>query len=474
MNDQKLKFDILVIGSGAGGALAAYGLQKQGFNVCMLEKGPWAKQNLKEVRAFTHYYKDQGLVGAFGNSFIGVPTGEVVGGTTKINSGTCFDTPKEIVDTWQKHYKMNIAYDELSPHFKTLRELLHISPVPTENMAKGNLFFQKGIEALGYKNHFPLHRAAKACTGSGRCCFICPKDAKQSTDVSIIPNFLKEGGTLFSQTEVTGIEEQKEGVRITCKTSALQAKKLIISAGSLSTPILIRKNKLGTHWKKAGLGLTIHPASKVFGEFLEPVYGWRGVPQALGFKHPNFPTLSFEGVFTPPALSGLVMPLEGKRLRGWLEKYDHVGSFGVMLKDTNTGWVRAFPGIGPLLHYSLHPNDFKNLIEGLRFIGLSYLASGAKRILLPISGIQNEFESFEALKQFNFSKMRPSQLYSMGFHPLGTCGMGRVVDSHLKLIGSNHIYVCDGSVVPTSLGVNPQITIMALALRLSNRFSKNS
>src|SRR3989338_2325456 len=377
MNDQKLKFDILVIGSGAGGALAAYGLQKQGFNVCMLEKGPWAKQNLKEARAFTHYYKDQGLVGAFGNSFIGVPTGEVVGGITKIN--------------------------------------------------------------------LPLHRAAKACTGSGRCCFICPKDAKQSTDVSIIPIFLKEGGTLFSQTEVTGIEEQKEGVRITCKTSALQAKKLIISAGSLSTPILIRKNKLGTHWKKAGLGLTIHPASKVFGEFLEPVYGWRGVPQALGFKHPNFPTLSFEGVFTPPALSGLVMPLEGKRLRGWLEKYDHVGSFGVMLKDTNTGWVRAFPGIGPLLHYSLHPNDFKNLIEGLRFIGLSYLASGAKRILLQISGIQNEFESFEALKQFNFSKMRPSQLYSMGFHPLGTCGMGRVVDSHLKLIGSNHIYVCDGS-----------------------------
>ena len=466
-----MKFDVCVIGSGAGGALCAYGLQKRGFNTLILEKGAWAKQGLNIITAFTNYYRDQGFVGSFGNTYIGIPTGEVVGGTTKINSGTCFNTPREVLVDWNKRLNMNIGYEDLSPHFSELTQLLSIAPVEEKYVAQGNKLFVQGLESFGFKNHFRLLRTGRDCRGSGRCCFICPNEAKQSTDIAIVPKFLALGGSLISETEVFRIEEDKTSVTLWCKNKGknkkIKCSKLIIAAGSLSSPVLIRKNKIGTAYRQAGAGLTMHPATKVFAMFDKPLYGWQGVPQAIGFKHPDFPTLSFEGVFTPPSLSGLVMPVEAERLNSWLQNYDSVASFGVMVKDTHSGTVSTIPGLGLFIRYHLHQKDFGNLIEAVRFMGLCYLKAGAQKVLLPLNGVQNEFNSLETLQNFDFSCVKPSQLYSMGFHPLGTCGINRVVDSHLKVLGSRHIYVADGSVVPTSLGVNPQITIMALALRLA-------
>ena len=467
-----MHYDVCVIGSGAGGAVCAYGLQKRGFHVAILEKGPWAQYGLDITTTFTNYYRDQGFVGSFGNAYIGIPTGEVVGGTTKINSGTCFDTPAEVIFDWNKCMGINIAHEELQPYFARLTELLSIAEVEQKYVSSANQLFVRGLETLGFKNHFPLRRAAHNCQGSGRCCFVCPNKAKHSTDVAIIPQFLEMGGKLLTQTEVVGIQEEKEHVTLLCKdkekTDKINCSKLVIAGGSLSTPILIKKNKIGTSWRKAGAGLTIHPATKVFALFKEEVKGWYGVPQAIGFKHHDFPTLSFEGVFTPKGLSGLVMPLEGPRLDYWLQHYENVASFGVMVKDTNTGTVKKISHFPLFIRYQLNLKDFRNLLEGLRFIGLCYLKAGAEKVLLPINGTHNEFDSLKTLKACDFSSVKPSQLYSMGFHPLGTCGMGRVVDDHLKVFGSDRIYVADGSVVPTSLGVNPQITIMSLAFKLSD------
>ncbi|MBI2608979.1 MAG: GMC family oxidoreductase [Deltaproteobacteria bacterium] len=474
--DERKIYDFCVIGSGAGGAVAARALQENGFHVALLEKGGFAKKGHDELSSFTKYYRDQGLMGALGNTFIGVPTGEVVGGTTKINSGTCFETPQSVVEEWRHRLHLNISYEELLPHFEKLRDILSIQEVPYDKVSNANKLFAHGLEALGFNNHFPLNRNAKNCEGSGRCCFICPQDAKQSTDIAMIPKFLKQGGSLFTQTEVISIKEKKDHVLLVCKNHLgekilFSCQKLIISGGALSSPTLIRKNKLGSEWKKAGNKLTVHPAAKVLAKFSSNVQGWHGVPQALGFKHPHFPSLSFEGVFTPPQLAAMVLPLEGEELNEWLNSYEKVASFGVMVKDSGQGKVRKYPWIGSFLSYHLHPDDFKALVEGARFMGLTYLAAGAEKILLPFNGIKNEFSSMDELKNYDFSLLKPRGLYSMGFHPLGTCGMGRVVDGELKLYGSHRIYVADGSVVPTSLGVNPQITIMSLALRLAQNLA---
>src|SRR3989338_4347364 len=468
-----MKFDVCIIGSGAGGALAAYGLQNTLGNIAIIEKGDWAKRNQDPLFSLQHYYRDQGFIGGLGKGFIGIPTGEVVGGTTTINSGTCFETPESVIQEWKDQLHISIERSELEPHFETLKTLLSIHPVPEEKISIGNKLFRNGVEALGFTSPSPLNRDEKNCDGSGRCPFVCPNEAKQSTDVAILPLFLKKGGTLLTQTTVTHIQEEKNKVLLFCKDAqkkslTVECKKLIISAGSLSTHILIRKNKLGTEWKKAGNGLTVHPAVKVLAQFKNPLYSSKGVPQAIGFKHPSFPYLSFEGVFTPPQLASLVLPLDGKSLDDWLLQYDHVASFGVLVKDRGRGTVRHYPGLGLFIHYPLHPKDFLDLVEGARFIGLAYLKAGAQKVVLPFSGSQNEFLDFNDLKEYDFGSLKPSQLYAMGFHPLGSCGIKRVVDENLKVYGSDRIFIADGSVVPSSLGVNPQITIMAFALRLAN------
>ncbi len=416
-------------------------------------------------------------MGALGNLFIGVPTGEAVGGTTTINSGTCFETPKTIVEEWNQKLNISVDYHELVPHFKTLTHLLSIKEVPENLISIGNKLFRDGLKQQGFIQYFPLKRAEHNCQGAGRCPFVCPNSAKQSVDLSLLPAFLKSGGTLLSKTTVTGISETRDGIRLTCSANntpiMIQCKTLILSAGSLSTPLLIRKNKLGSHWKHAGSGLTIHPATKVFAQFPNAIQSWKGVPQALGFKHPDYPSLSFEGVFTPMEIAGLVLPVIGSSLRDWFSHYDHVASFGVLLKDSSCGTIRSYPIYGPWLHYDLPKQDFLNLIEAARFLGLTYLAAGAKKVLMPFTTQNNEFSDYDVLKTFDFSSVKPAQINAMGFHPLGTCGMERVVDSNLKLYGSQRIFVADGSVVPTSLGVNPQITIMSLALRLAEQIKTN-
>ncbi|MBI2646107.1 MAG: GMC family oxidoreductase N-terminal domain-containing protein [Deltaproteobacteria bacterium] len=468
------KFDICIIGSGAGGALAAYGLQKKFDSIAIFEKGDWVKRSQTPLYALSHIYRDQGFVSGMGNALIGIPTGEAIGGTTVINSGTCFETPKAVIQEWKESLDINISYEELSPYFSKLRELLSIQKVSEDRISSGNKLFREGLQKLGFQNSFPLDRAEKECVGSGRCPFVCPEAAKQSTDVSILPKFLAQGGEVISNTSITHILEEKDKVLLYGKTKEgkkikSECRTLVIAGGTLSSPILIRKNRLGSHWRKTGNELSIHPALKVLAQLSYPLESWNGVPQALGFKHPNFPALSFEGVFTPPQLASIVLPLDGKNLDDWLQNYNRVASFGVLAKDTSRGKVRSYPGFGLWVWYFLNQKDFLALREGARFMGLTYLAAGAQKVVLPFNGIQNEFSNFDELKNFNFSPLKPSQLYAMGFHPLGTCGMGRVVDDHLKLYGSQRIFVADGSVVPSSLGVNPQITIMALALRLAEQ-----
>ena len=233
-----MKFDYCVIGSGAGGALAGYGLLTAGGRVAIIEKGGWAKRNQDAIVSMTKYYREQGYVGTLGNAFIGVPTGEAVGGTTTINSGTCFETPPAIVDGWRKNLNLDIHEEAFKPYFEKIKALLSVQEVPEERVSSGNRLFMEGVKKLGFHQCHRLHRAAKNCEGSGRCCFVCPKEAKQSTDVAVIPQFLEKKGTLYSHTEVTEIVEKKDRVTLLCKKDKDQKIKLEKDGGGLEMSCL--------------------------------------------------------------------------------------------------------------------------------------------------------------------------------------------------------------------------------------------
>ncbi|MEK7287474.1 MAG: GMC family oxidoreductase, partial [Elusimicrobiota bacterium] len=179
------------------------------------------------------------------------------------------------------------------------------------------------------------------------------------------------------------------------------------------------------------------------------------------------------GVYTPPELAAITMPLEGRRLKWWMDRFGHVATFGLMIQDESRGRIRYPLGPGyPYVRYIMIEADRRRMLRAIRTVAEVFFAAGAKKVLLPVNRKANEFDSARELGREDFSRARPQEIQMMAFHPLGTCAMGLVTDENLQI--SPGIFICDGSVVPESLGVNPQMTIYAFALRLAEHLLKET
>ncbi|MFI5363861.1 MAG: GMC family oxidoreductase N-terminal domain-containing protein [Elusimicrobiota bacterium] len=464
-------YDFIVAGSGAAGAAAASRLASGGARTLLLEAGPRAEVKKDAASAVAMYYGNSGLTAGMGNGLFPVAIGRTLGGTTTINSGTCLRPPRDLVDGWEKRvpgFDASAFRERVEEAWKALK----VRPVPERNCGNSARLFLRGLERLGIEGGHLLERAEDGCEGDGRCCFVCPRDAKMTSTKA----FLDPVKGLSTLTVTTGTSllsvrpASRPGGVVSAtlcdeagKRRVLNCRGLILSCGTLATPYFLRRLGL-----PAGDGLTIHPAAKVFALFDEPVEGWRGVPQAGGFWDAAEPRLRFEGAFVPPEVAPLTMPLEGRRLRWWLDRYRFAASFGFMVRDLGRGSVRYPLGTSlPMLRYSLHADDARLLARGMKLVARAYFAAGATRVLLPLNRPDNEILDANQLESFDWDGVLPRQIQLMGFHPLGTAGMGRAVGADLR--AAEGVYVCDGSVVPESLGVNPQITIYAFALGLARR-----
>ncbi|MFC1679707.1 GMC family oxidoreductase, partial [Elusimicrobiota bacterium] len=441
----------------------------------LLEKGGYAKPHADALSAVYSYYSDAGFVSALGNALLPIPTGVTVGGTTTINSGTCLRPPEALLKRWEAASSGAFSARGFARHVDEAWSALKVKRAPERTMSRCSRLVLEGFQSLGFRSGRTLDRCVDGCEGSGRCCFVCPISGKMTSRrafLEIPPGgrgpIIRAGTRLLSVRPPSRAGEPvllnvlSEGAgpeRVECGA-------LVLAAGALSTPYFIRAFGLGPEWRRAGDGLSLHPAAKVFGHFAEPVRGWEGVPQGAGVEDPEDDALRYEGVYTPPEIAGFTMPLEGSRLRWWMERYHHVATFGFMIRDQSRGSVRYPVGAGrPLIRYDMAPPDLGRMLRGIRQVARAFFAAGAGKVVLPINREGNEPCKVEDLGSAAPSDVRPRELQMMAFHPLGTCAMGRVVDGDLRACPG--VYVCDGSVVPESLGVNPQITIYAFALRLA-------
>ncbi|MDE2489542.1 MAG: GMC family oxidoreductase [Elusimicrobia bacterium] len=466
----KPDFDFVVAGTGAGGAAAAARLAEGGARVAVLEPGPRATPQPDGTRAVALYYANAGLTAGFGNGLFPVAVGRTVGGTTTINSGTCLRPPIDAVARWERTipgFDAAAFRADVEDVWRTLR----VKTVPAERAGASTQLLFRGLERLGVSGAHYLDRAEDGCAGDGRCCFVCPSGAKATAASAFLEPALKTGNVELKAgwRLVEAIPARRGGLagaRVAGPNGerrTLGARGVILACGSLATPYFLRR--IGA---SAGDGLTIHPAAKVFARFDETVEGWRGVPQAGGFLDPEAPRLRFEGAFVPPEMAPLTIPLEGRRLRAWIEAYANVASFGFLVRDAGRGSVLHPVGADmPFIRYTLADEDLRLMTRGMRTVARAYLAAGARKVLLPLNRPDNEIETPRALDAFDWESVRAAELQLMGFHPLGTAGLGRVVGSDLA--AAPGVYVCDGSVVPESLGVNPQVTIYAFALGLARR-----
>ena len=480
--EAELEADVVVVGTGAGGGPVAAVLAEAGLAVALLEEGPYAGR--REFRGpaedrMASFYHQGGLQLALGSVPVALPTGRLVGGSTAINSGTCFRTPDAVLQRWRADglpadFSPQSFGRWLDPVWRELR----VEPGEAPYLGKIASVVARGAGAMG-KEHGPLARNAEGCDGQGVCPLGCPTEAKRSTNVSYVPRALKAGAECFTGLRVTrvlrhgrqavGVEARGTSVDGAPRRLRVRARAVVVAAGTLQSPLLLHRS--GVSLPMLGKNLSIHPALGMFALFSERMEAWKAIPQSYGVED-LLPGTRFEGFYVPPQLAAPLMPLEGAELTRWMDRAAEVGQFGFMVRDVGAGSVRPGPGGQPLIRYELSRSVLDRMGAGSALLAELLLRGGAEEVLAGVGGVASvrTVDEARALRRFR----RPTDFRAIGFHPLGTCRMGRdarvgVVDGDHRVYGTDNLYVVDGSSVPTSLGVNPQVTIMAMATRAAER-----
>ncbi len=479
-----LDADVVVVGTGAGGAVVAAELAEQGLGVAIIEAGQLyaraAFSGSPQAR-LQRFYDDAGMRFSVGNTVISIPTGRMVGGSTAINSGTCFRTPATVFAEWRSRgFPGDFHPDGFDGWFSRVEDELQVAQGDPRWLGEVAAVVGRGADALGAEHH-PLPRNAPGCDGQGVCPVGCPTDAKRSTNVSYVPRALRAGATLFTGMELRALHRRGSRVaaveaRGQTPTGAprrlrIRARAVVLATGTLNSPRILADNGIRLH--HLGRNLSIHPALGMFARLPSPVEPWRAIPQGYGVSGLVDPRLRFEGFYLPPQLSGSLMPAEGALLTRWMDAADRVVQYGFMVRDHNTGRVLRGPGGRPLIHYSLSPDLLDLFARGAAVLAELLLAGGAESVLTGVRG-EESVDSRGAARALRHRIRSPGQLRLAAFHPLATCRMAAsadegVVDFEHRVFGTDNLYVVDGSSVPSSLGVNPQITIMAMATRAADR-----
>ncbi|MFI5302634.1 MAG: GMC family oxidoreductase N-terminal domain-containing protein, partial [Polyangiales bacterium] len=206
----ELEAEVVVIGTGAGGAAMAYELARRGRAVLMLEEGEYHRRSAFTGNASAmsrKLYRDHGMTIAYGNVGIPVWAGRAVGGTTLINSGTCYRAPERVFARWRERYGLaGFSSDSMDSYYTEVEAMLQVTPAAREHLGGAARVVERGARKLGLLHHGPLRRNAPDCDGQGVCCFGCPTGAKRSTDVSYVPRALERGAQLITGARVDRVE----------------------------------------------------------------------------------------------------------------------------------------------------------------------------------------------------------------------------------------------------------------------------
>ncbi|MDD3718524.1 MAG: GMC family oxidoreductase [Actinomycetota bacterium] len=492
--------DVAIIGSGAGGGPIAKELAEAGYSVVVLEEGGYFTRedfDFRPGQAFMRLYRDAGQTATVGLPVIIVPQGKTVGGTTTVNSGTCLRVPRHVLKRWHLECGLrDLEEDELNLLYAALEEYLFVKRADPEVVGENNLLFLRTAEKLGYSGGF-LPRNAKDCEGYGVCAYGCPSGAKQSVDVSFIPDAVRAGADVYTRCrverivvrggKVTGVRGHFLDPRSGRRTfrMGVDAPVVVLAGGAFQTPSLLLHNRICLSSGRVGENLSIHPCGATMALMDEPLGNPRGIPQSAYVDDFAPEGIMLEGVTLPPAIMAMTLPWGGRRHAEAMCMYSRIGTFGSMISEhDSSGRVVAGPSARqPLAFYNMGRGDVERLKRSVLLMAEVWFAAGARRVYTPLEGFK-ELAGARDLGRLARTRLRRAGIYGLSaYHPMGTCAMGG--DPHNSVVRSSgetweveNLFICDASVLPTSLGVNPQLTIMALAVRaagfIDDRLSEGS
>jgi choline dehydrogenase-like flavoprotein len=465
--------EAVVIGSGAGGAFAARALARAGLDTVIVEEGErWTAERIRDshpLDRFAGIYRDGGTTMALGNPPIALPLGRAVGGTTVINSGTCFRPPAAVAASWHREHGLALADLELlGPRIADVEATIGVAPAPMEVLGRNGELALEGAAALDWQSA-PLRRNAPGCRGACQCAIGCPNNAKGGVHLNALPQACEAGARIAAGLQVQQVLSESgraAGVlahRADGSEVRISAPLVVVAAGAIPTPPLLRRSGLGGH-PRLGRNLSIHPATGITAGFEQEVVPWRGVMQSVGIEelHESEGVL-IEATGSPPGMGAISAPGYGTHLLGRLDRAADRAMIGAMIADEPSG--RVFGSRAPLVSYRLAKADERRLSLAIEAMARVMLAAGANDVELGggAPAVRSEAELEVAMQRLDVRRLRLA-----GFHPSGTAAAGsdparHPVDPEGRLRGVDGVWVADGSILPSCPGVNPQVSIMAMA-----------
>ena len=506
--DLTLEADVVIVGTGAGGAYTAEILTLAGFRVVMLEKGGYhtAKTfSQNEAQAFPMLYMDSGTQRTKDKGMV-VLQGRAVGGSTTVNWTTSFRTPEPVLNHWVDAYGLkSFAPQAMAAHFAAVEKRLNIHPWEEIAPNANNVHVAKGCDALGY--HWKLmNRNVNGCANSGLCGLGCPINAKQSMLVTTIPSALDQGAVLVSCAEayrvvhdgkratgVVAMAMDPLGQDPTGKKITVQARHVVVAAGAIRSPALLLRSKIPDPSGLTGKRTFIHPVALSVAKMREKVEPFYGAPQTIYSDHFWMPEGKLAGASRlgykmeaspvhPIFLTGLFDKSVGPASAELARNLPYLQSTLALLRDgfnahESCGTVENSGDIGVELDYPITDFLLNSLVQSTLEISEVQFAAGAQYVIPYHLDARPLHSMAEARAWVREVKMEPLRMGTGSAHVMGGCAMGTdAKNSVVNEWGQHHVIenlsVIDGSVFPTSIGANPQESIYALAVKNATALSQ--
>lgn len=502
-DDVTIEADVAIIGTGAGGGTTAEVSTAAGLTVVLIEEGALktaADFRMREADAYPDLYQES-AARRTRDKAINILQGRCVGGSTTVNWTSSFRTPDATLDYWARiHGITGFGAQDLAPWFARMEERLSIAPWSVTPNAN-NAALARGAAALGIPTA-AIPRNVKGCYDLGYCGMGCPTNAKQSMLVTTIPAALDRGATLLTRTRALDLEwagdrvtavqcaaMDQKGVAATARRITVRARAFVAAAGAIGTPALLLRSGAPDPNALVGKRTFLHPVVVSAALMPDTVAAYAGAPQSVYSDH-FLAEYALDGPMgykleappVHPILAAITLPNHGAVHREWMGDLPRMQVLLALLRDgfhrgSEGGTVSLRDDGTPLLDYPLTPYIWEGARRAFRSMAEIQFAAGARKVM-PVHGDGSGFDAWPAARAaIDAFALAPLKTPVVSAHVMGGCPLGpdpryAVVD----LTGRHHhlanLYTIDGSLFPTSIGANPQLSIYGIAARLADNLAR--